>query len=27
MQAEGYLSLPADQETFAAGTVFDVHLF
>ncbi len=27
MQAEGYLSLPAEQDTFEAGTLFDVQLF
>jgi len=27
MQAEGFLSLPAEETSFAEGTVFDVHLF
>lgn len=27
MQAEGYLSLPAEQDAFEAGTLFDVQLF
>jgi molybdopterin molybdotransferase len=27
MQAEGYLSLPAEQDTFEAKTLFDVQLF
>lgn len=27
MQAEGFISLPADQEHFAEGSVFDVQLF
>jgi len=27
MQAQGFISLPADQESFAAGSAFDVHLF
>jgi len=27
MQAEGYLSLPAEQDVFETGTLFDVQLF
>ncbi len=27
MQAEGYLSLPAEQDSFDAGTLFDVQIF
>lgn len=27
MQAEGHISLPAEQDTFEAGTLFDVQLF
>jgi molybdopterin molybdotransferase len=27
MQAEGFVSLPAEETSFAEGTVFDVHLF